>query len=69
MIDNAQDKSEELRLHSLLALLRMEEPKCAIYLNDSSETIQYAAARGISRHNIEAAIPALAVYADTHEVR
>lgn len=63
----SRDESNEgLRLHALLALLRMEEPKCSIYLSDSSEMIQHAAARGITRHNIKDALPALAKYADNY---
>ena len=67
LLSLAQDSSEAVRLHGLLALLRMEEPRCGlVYLNDPSEMVQHAAVRGITRHNLEQAIPALAEYAKVY---
>lgn len=65
-LSHAKDDSEALRLHALLALLRIEDPRCSIYLNDVSEMIQFETVRGITRHNIEEAIPALAKYAEIY---
>ncbi|MFT5906479.1 MAG: quinoprotein glucose dehydrogenase, partial [Cryomorphaceae bacterium] len=66
LVSLAKDDSEALRLHALLALLRTEDPRCVVYLNDPSEMVQHAAVRGITRHNLEKAIPALAEYANVY---
>ncbi len=62
----AGEGSEGLRLCSLLALLRMEDARCVVFLSDASERIQHAAVRGIYRHNIGGAVKALAEYAKVY---
>jgi len=66
LLSAAKNSSEALRTHALLALLRIEDPRCVVYLDDPSELVQHAAVRGITRHNIEKAIPALAEYAKVY---